>query len=583
MKLNKVLIGFFEAIFENPKESRLEKVFKRIFASFSISEKTWFIIFAITMTISGAILLLNVNNYFLTEVPAVGGRITEGIVGSPRFLNPVLAISDTDKSIASLIYSGLTRYQNSRKIINDMASNIEVSEDGLQYTVTISEDAVFHDNFPVTSDDVIFTVEKARDPIIKSPKESTFDKVSIEKIDQRTVKFILPEKKSNFLDTLTFGILPKHIWQSATSEEFPFSPLNIDPIGSGPYKIVSVKKNSAGIPTSISLELSKKYTALPYKVQNVLFKFYQNEEALHKAIQTNEVSNAILSSGDKVETSQSEKAISSSLPRVFGIFFNQNNAQTLLHKEVRLALETATPKNTIVNEVLRGRGSVITGILPQFSRDLTENETEEIYEQAKKILLDAGWQIGEDGIMSKKTKSGTEVLQFSIATSDNSDLKKVAEIIKSSWGKIGAKVKVEIFETSDLNQNVIRPRKYDALLFGEVVNSESDLYTFWHSSQRNDPGLNIAMYANITTDKILEELRNSASNTELSEKTKQLNEEIVSDIPAIFLFSPNYTYLYSEDIKNVSLDKVSSTHDRYRYLSDWYIETNRVWSMFASN
>jgi hypothetical protein len=69
--------------------------------------------------------------------------------------------------------------------------------------------------------------------------------------------------------------------------------------------------------------------------------------------------------------------------------------------------------------------------------------------------------------------------------------------------KARGSVDVKIFDQGDLSQNVIRPRKYDALLFGEVIGRELDLFAFWHSSQRNDPGLNIALYANSTADKIL--------------------------------------------------------------------------------
>ena len=66
------------------------------------------------------------------------------------------------------------------------------------------------------------------------------------------------------------------------------------------------------------------------------------------------------------------------------------------------------------------------------------------------------------------------------------------KLTKSEWESIGAKITVKVFEYGDLSQNIIKTRKYDALLFGEFVGKDLDLYAFWHSSQRNDPGQNIA-------------------------------------------------------------------------------------------
>ena len=90
----------------------------------------------------------------------------------------------------------------------------------------------------------------------------------------------------------------------------------------------------------------------------------------------------------------------------------------------------------------------------------------------------------------------------------------------NTWNQIGAKVEVKIFEPSDLSQNIIKGRKYEALLFGEVVKEIHDLYPFWHSGERNDPGLNIALYTNLTADKILEKIQSSQDSVKNEEYYK---------------------------------------------------------------
>ena len=118
-------------------------------------------------------------------------------------------------------------------------------------------------------------------------------------------------------------------------------------------------------------------------------------------------------------------------------------------------------------------------------------------------------------------------MRFSLATGETEELKHTAELLKEMWSTIGAGVEIKVFKSGDLNQNIIRPRKYDALFFGEIIGRESDPFAFWHSSQRNDPGLNIALYANIATDKLLEEGRVKSDKEERTEIYKKFERNII--------------------------------------------------------
>ena len=96
----------------------------------------------------------------MVEVPAYGGTLTEGIIGTPRFINPVLASSDADRDLVALTHSGLLRPDNHGRLINDMAEKYEISEDGLVYTFTLKPNLFWQDGTPITGDDIIFTIEK---------------------------------------------------------------------------------------------------------------------------------------------------------------------------------------------------------------------------------------------------------------------------------------------------------------------------------------------------------------------------------------------------------------------------------------
>src|SRR3989338_587730 len=117
--------------FNMPKE----QVIRRILRSFTIAEKAVFYFFVSIFILSGVTLLWKTNNVFLVEVPTSGGTLTEGVVGNPRFINPVLAISEADKNLSSIIYSGLVQLSPEGEVLNDLASDVSISQDRLTYTV----------------------------------------------------------------------------------------------------------------------------------------------------------------------------------------------------------------------------------------------------------------------------------------------------------------------------------------------------------------------------------------------------------------------------------------------------------------
>ncbi len=581
MKLKNKIASFFNALFVNFHHLNFIKKIEQVAKMMKYSEKIFFFFVSLVFVISSIILVFRLNNKFLVEVPTFGGNFTEGVIGSPRFINPILAISETDKDITSLVYSGLLKASKDGGFEPDLASSYKIKNNGTVYDFIIKDKAFFHDGKEVTADDVIFTIKKVLDPVIKSPKEINWQGVSVEKVNNKEVKFILKKPYSPFLAILTLGILPKHIWKKVSSEEFPFSQFNINPIGSGPYKVEKISRNSGGIPTTINLSSWKRYTPSRPKIKSITFKFFQNENKLVKAYNEKSVENmAGLSPfmADKLNINKNppNKIF---LPRVFGVFLNQNIAPIFLNKEIRKALNQAAPKKRIVDEVLFGYGGVLNGPTPNNIEKDVQNSIGNT-EVAKASLLKAGWKENKDGILEKKTKKGKILFSFSITTSDAPELKQTAQILKKAWEKIGASVSIKVFEAGDLSQNIIKSRKYDTLLFGEVIDGDSDLYPFWHSSERNDPGLNISLYANITVDKMLEKIRKETNNQKKEKEKKIVISEIQKDIPAIFLFSPYLIYVRTPKIKNVSLKKISFLNERFLYINKWFIETDKVWKFF---
>ncbi|MEK7213870.1 MAG: ABC transporter substrate-binding protein [Patescibacteria group bacterium] len=571
----------------NPKKEFHIKGGEKILSilhSFSATEKVIFSFLILIALVSALIMAWEVNRMFLVPIPAHGGSLTEGIVGLPRSINPVLAFSDADRDLSTLIYSGLMKY-NHGVLVNDLAEKYSISEDGLVYTFILKDNIYFHDGKPLTTDDIEFTIQKIQDSVLKSPKRADWANVIIKKISPSEIQFILKQPYSPFLSNTTIGILPKHIWKNVDADQFIFSQYNIEPIGSGPYKLKDIKRDAGGIPQSYDLVSFNKYYDNEAYISSFTIFFYPNEKDLIEAFNNGKVESiASISPPEavKIASSTNARILDTPLPRIFGVFFNQNNAPVLANKEVRQALNMSIDKKKIVEKVLLGYGISMDSPIPI---GIIENATStpSNKDRAKELLAKSGWLINKDGILEKKDKKSTQILEFSITTADSPDLKQVAEIVKSEWESIGAKVAIKIFEYGDLSQNIIKTRKYDSLLFGEFIGKDLDLYAFWHSSQRNSPGLNVSMYVNSKADKLLEDARAASDENTKKNIYESFNKIIQDEVPAVFLYSPEYMYIVPKKVQGFQFGPISTPSDRFYNLNKWYIATDNVWQIFVNN
>jgi peptide/nickel transport system substrate-binding protein len=573
--------------FKLPKKDQINSVFH----TFSKKERIVFVILLLIFIISATSILEILNKSLMVEVPFHGGSITEGIIGTPRFINPILDSSPADQDLVSLIYSGLMRKNSDGTLSPDLAEKYDMSKDGLTYTFTLKEKTYFQDGSPVTPEDIIFTVNKVRDQVIKSPHKVEWDGITATRIDGKTIQFTLKQPYPAFLENATLGIMPQNLWDNSPIE---LNNANTAPVGSGPYMIKNVVKESSGVIDSIELAPFKKFILGEPYIKSLTLNFYQNEDDAVRALGNKEVDqiSSITPLNADILKERNHQIESSVLPRVFGLFFNQNQNQLFTDKIVTRAIDQAIDKDKIVREVLYGYGIAIDNPIPPNmiayqKLEASNNAThDQIIQNVQGSLAKDGWSKGPDGflqktITDKNKKKTTKTLSFSISTGNAPELAKTAEIIKQDLEAVGIKVDVKTFEVGNLNQSVIRPRKYDALLFGQIINHESDLSAFWHSSQRKDPGLNVAMYTSTKVDKILEDASITVDEQSRIKKYAQFEDEIKKDMPVVFLYSPNFIYVTSSNIKGLSIDHIISPKDRFSNVYSWYTDTENVWKIFS--
>ncbi|MEK7100083.1 MAG: ABC transporter substrate-binding protein, partial [Patescibacteria group bacterium] len=228
--------------------------------------------------------LVALERAFLVKVPAHGGGLTEGEVGAPRFVNPLLALSDADRDLTTLTYAGLMGIGADGSFVPVLAESYSVSEDGKTYTFILRANATFSDGTSVTADDVVYTVEKAQDPGLKSPEYANWANIKAEAVDARTIRFTLPQPYAPFIEDTTLGILPSRLWRNVANDQFPFTPLMEKPVGAGPFKVTRVERDKNGLIKAYELTSFKGYALGRPFLDRITLKFYSSPTDLATAV-----------------------------------------------------------------------------------------------------------------------------------------------------------------------------------------------------------------------------------------------------------------------------------------------------------
>jgi peptide/nickel transport system substrate-binding protein len=570
------------------------------------------------------------------QAPTVGGRYVEAVVGSPQYINPIFAsTNDVDTDITRLVFSGLMRYDEKNNLVPDLAEKFEVSADKKVYIFTLRQNVFWHDSEPFTAKDVVFTFETIQNVLAGSSLQAGFNGVTVSASGDYTVRFELSEPYAPFLGSLTVGILPEHVWYNVLPEEMRLAQMNIQPIGTGSFMFRKFTKDDTGHIYTYELTRFDKFYRQSAFIKDFVFQFfaeYDNDTGAVQALRSQQVNGLSFvpkSLRDKVD----RKHITLhtlQLPQYTALFFNQDNNTVLKDKNVRLALAEAVDKDRIVREVLKGDGKTINSpVLPSFiGYDENLGQVDLSVETANK-LLDKNWKkislndyrkMRHDELLKEmnltnqvvtstatstatstlaedQEKQITEILQkefeggqsffrqdkdgkllvINLVTVETPEYQKTAQLIAGFWQEIGVKANLKFVSIHDLLRDTLKDRNYDILLYGEIVGTDADLYPFWHSSQIDYPGLNLSRYVNRNLDTILNQIRAGADEKTLADLYKKFQNILIGDFPAIFLYSPTYTYATLDNVFGIQAERISSPADRFNGVNSWYMKTKGVW------
>jgi len=520
------------------------------------------------------------DHYYRTtvEVPAFGGEYIEGLVGRPINLNPLVAISDADQDINSLIFSGLTRIDREGQLVGNLAREWEISEDRLTYTFRLYDEILWHDGTPFEAEDVVFTINLIQDPNFSGSfiVRNNWAGVEVEEIDPLTVRFTLRDPYAPFLENTTIGILPAHLLQNISGAELLTASFNKAPIGTGPYRFGEVESEGSDV-LSLSLKAYRFHHRVSPLIETIRFRFYPNAQEAFEGLRQRHVhalSNLPPELKEELENLRNVEIFKGTLPNYQAVYFNTKRP---LFEDVRVrrALAHMTDRRALIDQVMGGRAQIADGPLPRNSwAYTTPHDTTPTYdpEKAAALLEEAGWTLNENGIRQKDDM----LLQFALISDDHEERRKAAFHLAEQWAEIGVWVDVRLFGVGTFIEDFLRRREFDAAIFGQNTYWDPDLYAYWHGSQINDPGMNLSRFEHGRLDRQLEDGRRLASTRERRERYVVVQEIIREDVPAIFLYTPEYNFVANRLVKGISVGYFARPSDRLRTVANWYIETKRV-------
>ncbi|MBI4085818.1 MAG: hypothetical protein HY433_01075 [Candidatus Liptonbacteria bacterium] len=544
-------------------------ILKKIFFAFSRGERPvfWTALFLIAGSSLGLILI------FITQktavVPTSGGDYTEGIAGQPAYINPILASTEADKILVRLLFANLS----------ELADNVTPSQNAKTWDVRLKENIFWSDGEKLTSDDIIFTIQKIRDPETKSPLFSSWQGITPQRMSELEIQLKMANPYAFFSENLkNLHILPKHLFAETPAANWNLSRYNLQPVGSGPYAFASYENRPDGFITRYRLKANPRYFKAKPMITNFNLEFFSNAGELIQSFNTGQIDGfAGIGPDDISNIKRSYEEYPFTMPSYYAVFFNQNQNLALQSGKVREALDAAVDRNAILAVALGGKGNISRGPVSFLSSDIQPASGTASLESANRILDSDGWRINSSSSIRQKRIKNTAVdLKFTLTVPQVSFLVDTAKELQAEWRKIGVKADIDLVPLEQTANDIIKNRNYQAILFGNVLNPDSDLFAFWHSSQRFYPGLNLSLYNNAKADRLMTDIRQNPDASLRGKELSELQALIPNDHPAIFLYSPYYFYFTRKDLYGVSSGLIDEPADRFQNVSEWYLKTARV-------
>ena len=461
-------------------------------------------------------ILIFLYSFILAILPT--STYVEGVVGQPKSFLPHQAVTQADRTISNLIFRGLFKYDIYGSLIPDLADTWTVSDNGTVYTITLKDKQYWSDGQKITADDLIYT----------SYKVSDLTGVATDKVNDLTVRYTLPNKFSPFLSLLTIGVMPENVENNYNS---------LTPLTSGHFKVVRIER-SGPIIKQVTLINNDPND----NIRKLIFRYYGNEEELGIAARLGEITGFMSSKDIGLENSEEYKYPIQSV--YYALFFNLRN-EKFTDTVLRQKLEKVLP----VEDMILDKGILVQGPV------------------SRSVFTD---RAVESNKYDKNFRDDLNNLPIEITIPDLPAQKDLANRIKKVWSdSLNTDVIIKLIDPSKINDEVIKDRKFEVLLYGQEIGRDPDRYVNWHSTQKDFPGLNLSGFSHVRSDRALEEGRNEPDNDKRIVHYNEFQKVISEQVPAIFLYHPYFKYYVNKKVRGIGEKYTFTLTDRFLDFTNW--------------
>jgi peptide/nickel transport system substrate-binding protein len=503
--------------------------------------------------------------YLSDKKPAYGDILVRGDIGDASNLIPLLASDSASHGIAGMIYNGLVKYDKDMNIVGDLAESWDVSQNGLVIMFHLRKGVKWHDGYPFTSADVLYTYQVTVDPKTPTAYAEDFKAVKrAEALDDYTFRVTYAKPFAPALISWSSAILPRHL---LSGKDITKSGLSRHPIGTGPYKF---KEWVAG--QKIVLVSNPDYfEGMPF-IDGRITRIIPDSATMFLELRAQNL--GMMGLTPLQYTRQTENNL---FKNNFNKYRYLSFSYTYLgynlknplfaDKRIRQAISYAINKDEIISGVLLNLGKPANG--PYKPGTWAYNDKVKVYDynpqKARELLREAGWtKMNSEGVLEKDGKP----FVFEIVTNQGNETRqKCAEIIQRQLKEIGIMVKIRVLEWSAFVTNFINKRHFDSVILGWTIPLDPDAYDVWHSSKTGPEELNFISYKNPEVDKMLEKGRSTFDQKERKKYYDRFQKLLTEDQPYTFLYVPEALVIINKRFRGIEPAPIGLEHNFIK----WYV------------
>jgi peptide/nickel transport system substrate-binding protein len=493
----------------------------------------------------------------------------EDIVG----LNPHLTQQTVLSYMASLTMAWLVKFDHENRAIPELATEVPtqanggISKDGLTITYHLRKDAKWSDGVPFTADDVVFSTKVVLNPKNNEVGRDGWDLIAkIDEPDKYTVVYHLKKPYATYVSTFFSSgganpcILPEHLLRGLP--DINNAPYNALPVGIGPFKYQSWKRSD-----SVTIVPNPSYFRGLPKLQKIVFRIVPDRNTVLTQLQTHEID---LWTPVPPAFYDRTKAIPGLVvdrypSYYFGHIDFQNQHPGLDDPRVRRALRMAIDRDEIKQKIRHGIGIVqddpISPAHPTFDKAVPTAKFD--LDAAGKLLDEAGWAPGPDGIRAKNGHS----LNLNFATSTGTpDADQQIELIRANWKKIGVAISVRRYPAQLMfapyaDNGIVYGGKWDLIVFNWGGDPIGDLSTLYSCDSIPPKGQNDPRYCDHSVSEAMDKFKGEYDESKRQKYSDLIQEGIAKDAPIVVLDILEDIYAHNSDLRGFKPNQVSQFDD----------------------